>query len=161
MNMKEFFIATVADEIPRFKRVFDAVPSKNTDYKPDPKSKTAVELVNTLAQESGAVKTILETGFIDWSKMKWSPLSKDEASNVFVSNMNVMKDIAAGMSDSDWDSEGTMLGGKDPWKMPRGPMAFMLLLDFIHHRGQLSTYLRVMGGKVPSIYGPSADSGEM
>jgi uncharacterized damage-inducible protein DinB len=34
----------------------------------------------------------------------------------------------------------------------------MLMLDAIHHRGQLSTYLRPMGGKVPSIYGPSGDT---
>ena len=34
----------------------------------------------------------------------------------------------------------------------------MLLFDALHHRGQLSVYLRPMGGKVPSIYGPSADT---
>jgi uncharacterized damage-inducible protein DinB len=43
-------------------------------------------------------------------------------------------------------------------EMPRQGLAWMLMLDAIHHRGQLSTYLRPMGGKVPSIYGPSADT---
>ncbi len=37
--------------------------------------------------------------------------------------------------------------------------AWGFLLDIIHHRGQLSTYLRPMGSTVPSIYGPSADEG--
>jgi uncharacterized damage-inducible protein DinB len=41
---------------------------------------------------------------------------------------------------------------------PRRDLAWMLLLDAVHHRGQLSTYLRPMGGTVPSIYGPSADT---
>ncbi|MHB8338251.1 MAG: DinB family protein, partial [Ignavibacteriaceae bacterium] len=36
-------------------------------------------------------------------------------------------------------------------------LAWMMLLDMIHHRGQFSIYLRMAGGKVPSIYGPSAD----
>jgi len=40
---------------------------------------------------------------------------------------------------------------------PRVQMAWMMLRDSIHHRGQLSTYLRPMGSKVPAIYGPSAD----
>jgi len=34
----------------------------------------------------------------------------------------------------------------------------MTIKHSVHHRGQLSTYLRAMGGKVPGIYGPSADS---
>jgi uncharacterized damage-inducible protein DinB len=38
-----------------------------------------------------------------------------------------------------------------------GDMLFGILFDEIHHRGQLSTYLRPMGARVPSIYGPSAD----
>jgi uncharacterized damage-inducible protein DinB len=43
----------------------------------------------------------------------------------------------------------------------RERLAWMLLLDAIHHRGQLSTYLRPMGSRVPSIYGPSADEQPM
>ena len=40
---------------------------------------------------------------------------------------------------------------------PCQQLAWMMLLDAVHHRGQLSTYLRPMGSKVPAIYGPSAD----
>jgi uncharacterized damage-inducible protein DinB len=40
---------------------------------------------------------------------------------------------------------------------PRQQLAWMMLLDSVHHRGQLSTHLRPMGSKVPSMYGPSAD----
>jgi uncharacterized damage-inducible protein DinB len=43
------------------------------------------------------------------------------------------------------------------WETSLGDMLFGILFDAIHHRGQLSTYLRPMGAKVPSIYGPSAD----
>ena len=40
---------------------------------------------------------------------------------------------------------------------PCQQLAWMMFLDAVHHRGQLSTYLRPMGSKVPAIYGPSAD----
>jgi uncharacterized damage-inducible protein DinB len=41
--------------------------------------------------------------------------------------------------------------------VPKGQFLWMLLCDQIHHRGQFSIYLRMAGGKVPSIYGPTAD----
>jgi uncharacterized damage-inducible protein DinB len=40
---------------------------------------------------------------------------------------------------------------------PASPMAWSFLFDIVHHRGQITTYLRPMGSTVPSIYGPSAD----
>jgi hypothetical protein len=40
---------------------------------------------------------------------------------------------------------------------PAAPMAWSFLFDLVHHRGQLTTYLRPMGSTVPQIYGPSAD----
>ena len=49
------------------------------------------------------------------------------------------------------------MDGHVAWKAPLGEMMWGLLFDAIHHRGQLSTYIRPMGGKVPSIYGPSGD----
>jgi uncharacterized damage-inducible protein DinB len=49
------------------------------------------------------------------------------------------------------------MGEKVEWETTRGKMAWGLLLDLIHHRGQLSVYIRNMGGRVPAIYGPSGD----
>ena len=50
-----------------------------------------------------------------------------------------------------------LAGGHLIAEMPVSGLMWMLFFDSIHHRGQLSTYLRPMGGKVPSIYGPLAD----
>ena len=52
-----------------------------------------------------------------------------------------------------------MFGGQEVMKDKGYEMAWGFLLDQIHHRGQLSTYLRPMGATVPAIYGPSADEG--
>jgi uncharacterized damage-inducible protein DinB len=50
-----------------------------------------------------------------------------------------------------------VVGDAPAWTASLGDMLWGLLFDMIHHRGQLSTYIRPMGGKVPAIYGPSAD----
>ena len=52
---------------------------------------------------------------------------------------------------------GFSYGDRVYFEAPLGHMFWIGLFDAIHHRGQLSVYLRPMGGKVPSIYGPSAD----
>ena len=56
------------------------------------------------------------------------------------------------------DGDGQVyVGDQMIMEVPRQQLAWTLFLDSVHHRGQLSTYLRPMGSKVPAIYGPSAD----
>jgi hypothetical protein len=50
-----------------------------------------------------------------------------------------------------------MYGGQEVMKETGYQNAWGFLFDIVHHRGQISTYLRPMGAKVPQIYGPSAD----
>jgi uncharacterized damage-inducible protein DinB len=50
-----------------------------------------------------------------------------------------------------------LMDGGAAWEDSIGEMVWGFLFDEVHHRGQLSTFLRPIGGKVPSIYGPSAD----
>ena len=63
------------------------------------------------------------------------------------------------IDDAAWDGMAKFyVNGKVVNEMPVGQFLWYILFDAIHHRGQLSAYLRPMGGKVPAIYGPSADS---
>lgn len=60
---------------------------------------------------------------------------------------------------TDWLKERIVISsGVVILKQPLGQILWLFLFDGIHHRGQLSTYLRPMGAAVPSIYGPSADT---
>jgi len=62
------------------------------------------------------------------------------------------------IGDDAWEKKVEMsFGVPEPWADTLENFAWGFLLDAVHHRGQLSTYLRPMGSKVPSIYGPSAD----
>lgn len=160
MTEKEFFVYTLEDELPRFERLLKAVPTENLDYKPDPKSKTAIELANLFLQEARVLNVILETGKIDFAEVeKSTSTSPVDIATGFVEEMVKLKSASIAYTEEAWDSGAQMLyKGHVEWEVSRGKMVFSLLLDLIHHRGQLSTYIRPMGGKVPSIYGPSADS---
>ena len=62
-------------------------------------------------------------------------------------------------SEAAWDSIGQLrAGGRVALERPASEIVWLFLFDEIHHRGQISTYLRPMGAKVPSIYGASGDS---
>lgn len=162
MTEREFFIYTVNDEAPRFERALGAIPDTNADYRPDPKSKTALELAAMMASEAVMIKTILETGDINFATAEKPAVgSVAELTAAFTKSLKETVAVAENMSDEAWESEARgHMNGEHEWKSPKGKMAFSFLLDLVHHRGQLSTYFRAMGGKVPSIYGPSADSAE-
>ena len=66
------------------------------------------------------------------------------------------------MDDASWNRVAKFYyNGKVVSEQPVGQFLWFILFDAIHHRGQLSAYLRPMGAKVPPIYGPSADSATM
>ncbi len=149
------------NETPIFVRVLKAIPTKNHSYKPDPKSKTAVEIAGVLVEEPSMQAKAVKMGGVDMSK-HWKPApstSGTKAATAFVKNMKVWRTAVTKVSDKDWENK--ILVNKYPggeWKAKMCDMCWGMLFDMVHHRGQLSTHLRAMGGKVPSIYGPSADS---
>jgi len=62
------------------------------------------------------------------------------------------------MDEAAWTKQAQFFyNGQMVSEQPAGDFLWFILFDAIHHRGQLSAYLRPMGGKVPAIYGPSAD----
>ena len=164
MTDRELFIETLKSELPRFERVMkaiEAVPSKKHSYKHDKKSRSTFELLSqTLGVESGMFPAILKKGELDfatWPKPAWKTV--EAVRKEFMKQMKATISIAEKMSAKEWGKKAQMyMDGKLSWEDKRGKIAFEFLLDLIHHRGQLSTHLRPMGGKVPSIYGPSADS---
>ncbi len=165
MTDRELFIETLRSEIPIFERVMKAVedtPASKHSYKHDKKSRTTLELLShTFGLESGMFPVIMKVGKIDfatWPAPKWT--TAEEVRKEFVKNMKATLKLAEAMSAKDWKVPAIMYMGKkneEGWKSTKGKMAWGFLLDLIHHRGQLSTHLRPMGGKVPSIYRQSAD----
>ena len=91
-----------------------------------------------------------------------APATLDESIAAYERNAAELERRLGSIDDAGWDRKSKFLmDGKVVWESTLGDMLWGFLFDAIHHRGQLSAYLRPMGGKVPSIYGPSADEGQM
>ena len=89
---------------------------------------------------------------------KPAPAALAESLSAYEKNAAALKRRLAKVKDAGWKKKARFLmDGKVAWEASLGDMLWGFLFDGIHHRGQLSTYLRPMGAKVPSIYGPSAD----
>jgi uncharacterized damage-inducible protein DinB len=158
MTNLEFCIVRRKAEVPAFTRVLKAIPATRLDYRPDPKARTAVELAWVIASEEAALVKLLDTGIVEW-KDERPPAAVHEIAAVYERSAAAVDARLARLGEPAWDDAGRLLvaDGSGAWEDTIGHFVWGFLFDAVHHRGQLSTYLRPMGGKVPSIYGPSAD----
>jgi uncharacterized damage-inducible protein DinB len=158
MTNREFFAQLCASEYPRFVAVLQATPQNQLDYRPHPKSRSAHELVAHLIGHEQDLDELLTTGTIN-HRLEVPFTTMDEALAILAKARTSVESRLASTRDSDWETIGKFtVMGNVIMEAPRRDLAWGLILDAIHHRGQLSTYLRPMGGKVPSIYGPTADT---
>ena len=159
MTSREAFLETWKMESATTQRVLDAVPNAKLDYRPDPKSRTGLELAAHVAGHGPILTALVETGRIGGGPMP-APKSLKEAVGVFGASLPKLEKLIQGTDDKTWDTRMSGIFGPDGKAMmqaPLGTMVWFLFYDLVHHRGQLCAYLRAMGGKVPSVYGPSAD----
>jgi uncharacterized damage-inducible protein DinB len=142
-------------------KVLRAYPPDQAELRPHPKLKTARELAWVFVLERG-LGTIGLTNALASGQMggalppapeRWEEvLSAIEAAHVEFRN------VLDTYSDEQLQEPIKFFGGPGTLvDMSRLSFAWLLLHDQIHHRGQMSIYLRIAGGRVPSIYGPTAD----
>jgi len=157
MKSSEVCIARRKDEIPIFLRVLKAIPKGKQDYRPDPKARTARELAWVLASEEAGLLALIKEGVVEWKDSK-PPEDIDSIVAAYERSSAEVNERLARLEDAAWNRKVKLLmEGGGAWEETLGNMVWGFMFDAVHHRGQLSTYLRPMGGKVPSIYGPSAD----
>jgi uncharacterized damage-inducible protein DinB len=159
-TVAEFLIADFENEIPATLRVIEAVPNNHLDYHPDAKSKTGLGLVRHITLEDEWLLNCIANGEFT------TPPDDSDACGI----MNPA-DAAARYKEkvpAALNRVRAMTGEKltsvlDMFGMIQAPGVNFLSIaakHSVHHRGQLSSYLRAMGGKVPGIYGPSGDTQE-
>jgi uncharacterized damage-inducible protein DinB len=158
MTNKEFFLKTIEAEAPIFVKVIEAAPKERGDWKPHEKARTLASLITQLTTQPAQIAAVA-SGRIDFTAS-----SGDASQDIGTAGDKARKNFASirgelgPVSDEDWESGLAVAVSKGgEWKTKKGDMAWGLLFDMIHHRGQLTTYLRAMGAKVPSVYGGSAD----
>lgn len=158
MNTREFFIKQFRSERPKFVSVLRAMPEGQLDYKPHERNSTAGQIAWFLVLELRTLVETLTTGEHHWEQPA-APATAAAIADEYEKAAQSLEDALASADDARWASEGKLyFGEKLMMNRPRGEILWDFLHDAIHHRGQLSVYLRPMGGKVPSIYGPSGDS---
>jgi uncharacterized damage-inducible protein DinB len=134
--------------------VLQAYPESKINMKPAEKSRTAAELAMILAVEERVLKSVIETGSSDLTLLKYeAPSSMGEIISVWQQAVEANDAALATMSSHDFERPVNFYG----MHISLGDALWYELFDHIHHRGQLSVYMRLAGAKLPSIYGPTAD----
>ena len=156
-TVADFLVADFENEMQATLRVIEAVPTSHLDFRPDAKAKSGLGLVRHISLEDSWMLNCIANG-----EFTMPPDDSDAcgimnpADGVARYKENVpaaLKRVRA-MSGEQLSKVIDLLG---LMQMPAINFLAMALKHSVHHRGQLSTYLRPMGGSVPNIYGPSAD----
>ena len=154
----EFLIADFESEMQTTLRVIEAVPNGHLDYRPDSKSKTALGLVRHITLEDEWLLNSIANG-------EFTPPPDDSDAcgimNPADAAARYKKTVPAALNRVRalaGDQLTTVIDLLGLIQAPRVNFLAMAAKHSVHHRGQLSTYLRPMGGQVPGIYGPSADT---
>ncbi|MEO5646091.1 MAG: DinB family protein [Candidatus Paceibacterota bacterium] len=155
MTNKEFFIETLKEEAPKFKKVIEALNEDDHSYKVHEKSREAGNLAGQLAIQWKGISGIATTGRPNFDVHAMSGQTKSDMLENFDSGIEQLYKDLENITDEEWENGAA--GFSEVMNEKKYHLAWIFLFDAIHHRGQLSTYLRGMGAIVPSIYGPSAD----
>ncbi|HKA59560.1 MAG TPA: DinB family protein [Gemmatimonadales bacterium] len=140
-------------------KVLKAFPEEKTDLKPHPSCRSAKDLAWAFVFDGVAGSQAVQ------GEMKFPPPNMPEKPSswkAMISEvekaMKVMSDRVGKVDDAQLNTTVKFATGpKQTSDLRRMDVLWFLLNDTIHHRGQFSVYLRMAGGKVPAIYGPSAD----
>jgi len=156
MTVREFYLKRRQIEQPVFLKVLRALPEDKMQYKPHERSPSAEQLVWTLTSELHAGLEAVKEGRAEW-KTEPAP-SLDRMLSMFEASYPELTDRVEAMDEAAWDRKAQFYyQGKMVSEQPVSEFLWTIFFDAIHHRGQLTTYLRPMGSRVPAIYGPSGD----
>jgi uncharacterized damage-inducible protein DinB len=165
MAIAESLLAEFDNEVATTRRVLERVPEDQADWKPHPKSMTLGQLSTHIAELVGWTDMIIKETEFDLEPPGGEPYksAEFESSAVllerFDASVEAARTVLGGASDDVLHVTWTLKkGGKTVMAMPRPAwVRTFVLKHVVHHRGQLSVYLRLLDVPVPPIYGPSAD----
>ena len=151
MDEKSLFTDFWTKESKTTSKVLSRIP-EGSEYRPDPKSRTARDIAWQIVNEEKMIIDALENGSAEWAPAPAPATMKELCETYNRQSADIVRRLGA-LPAARW--KGTLeFFGK---QRPASPMAWSFLFDIVHHRGQITTYLRPMGSTVPQIYGPSAD----
>lgn len=157
--LQTVYLPTLQREQATTRNVMEAIPASGSDYRPDPISKTALELAWHIA---AADKRFLE-GIIN-GQFNFDPISRPESvksvPDIARWYGEMIDDVLPRLQKMSSEQLCRVLDFRGMFQLPAVMFLTTTINHSIHHRGQLSTYVRPAGGNVPAIYGESYASAE-
>ena len=143
-------------------RLFEIIPDDKLTWRPHPKAKSLGELAMHIAVLPGNVSALGVEDVHEFAGIPKDPepVSREQIQAVFAESLEKAKEIVRSTDDENALKELRLVANeKTLFAAPRvGFWRTVLLNHNYHHRGQLSTYLRILDVPLPSVYGPSADT---
>ena len=155
---KQQFADSFKKETAVTRRVMTALPQGQSEFRPHPSSKTAREVASIFSLGNGGIAAALTNNWQWPPQFPPTPATYAEVVAMFDATTQAAQQALANTPDSRlFETVPFFTGPKQMGDVRVVDILWFMLLDSIHHRGQLSVYVRMTGGKVPSIYGPSGD----
>ena len=155
--LNDVFLPNLKNEHRLTMKVIEAIPLDKGDYRPDEISKTALELAWHIAATEMRFLNAVAAGAFDFTPMPRPESIKNSAdlaawyTDNFASHLETVAKLSP-------EQLVTIVDFRGMFQLPAVMFLNFVLHHTVHHRGQLSMYLRPMGAKVPAIYGESYDS---
>ena len=162
MAIKDAFIAELKHEASLTKKMLERVPIEKAHWKPHEKSMTLGRLATHIAENFKWITDIKNIDDFDFAARPFKAhvaASRDELISIFQNNLDSAINNLSVMQDEDFDKHWVVRMGENVMFDAAKKVAIRgwAFSHHIHHRGQLSVYLRLLGVPVPGMYGPSAD----
>jgi uncharacterized damage-inducible protein DinB len=162
MTIAKSFLAEFDNEVPKTKQFLERVPADKLAWKPHEKSMTAGQLALHIATVPGGVVRLAAQDPAqapDFNAPRPQPASIGEVLSALEQSSETVHATLPTFDDQRMQAIWRLVkDGKDLLVLPRMNFLRNIMLNhWYHHRGQLGVYLRLLGAKVPSSYGPSGD----
>lgn len=161
METKRAFLQEIESETQNTRRVLERIETKDFDFKPHEKSMTLGELATHIVELHNWVSLAITKQRFDFHEnpVKFKIDKAEDLMSMFEDGYESNKSAVESFSDEDLHSVWTLSAGDHIITQVSKIEAFRFIIQnhLIHHRGQLTVYLRLLNIAVPGLYGPSSD----
>ena len=163
MSIRETMLAEMRSEAANTRRMLALLPADKLDWQPHEKSMTLKRLAGHIAEIPGWASMMVGKDELDFATSDFQPAqpeSVEDLLEVHDRSVAAFNDALAGQDDATLMQSWTMKNGDHVYfSMPcAAAMRGFILSHIVHHRGQLSVFLRLLDVSLPQVYGPTADA---
>jgi uncharacterized damage-inducible protein DinB len=162
MSINDALLPEFDREMAHTAQVLDRLPAERLDWRPHEKSRTAGELASHIAGLPRWVLAVFDTTVFDLESVGWrtaAAAGKPEIVELFRRHSAAARQALAVRTDAEYLARWTLRReGEVVFTMPKAAVIRTMVINhLIHHRGQLTVYLRMLGATLTPLYGPTAD----